>query len=84
MKRKFRNLLPARRFICFSLGLILVFGSTMPVWAQYTTARLSGIVSDPSGAVVAGATITVQDQGRDIRRAQTAHLPDSISFPACR
>jgi hypothetical protein len=36
----------------------------MPVWAQYTTARLSGIISDSSDAVVAGATITVQDVGR--------------------
>ncbi len=63
MKKKFRNLLSARWCARFSLGLILVFGSTLPMWAQYTTARLSGIVTDPTGAVVAEATITVQDEG---------------------
>jgi len=63
MNGKFRNLLPARWCTCVSLGLILLFGSTLSVWAQYTTARLSGIISDPTGAVIAEATITVQDQG---------------------
>jgi hypothetical protein len=33
------------------------------MWAQFTTARLSGTISDPSDAVVAGATVTVQDLG---------------------
>ncbi|MGO8810332.1 MAG: carboxypeptidase regulatory-like domain-containing protein [Candidatus Sulfotelmatobacter sp.] len=82
MKRKFRNLLPARRFICFSLGLILVFGSTMPVWAQYTTARLSGIVSDPSGAVVAGATITVQEVGTGYTQSTNSTSAGQYLFPS--
>ncbi len=55
--------LPPRWFTCFSLPLLLILGSTLVVWAQYTTARLSGLITDPSEAVVAGATITVQDQG---------------------
>jgi hypothetical protein len=63
MNGKFRKLLSARWCTRFSLGLILLFGSTMSVWAQYTTARLSGIISDPTGAVIAEATITVQDEG---------------------
>jgi len=61
MKRKFRNLWPACWPICFFLGLILVSASTMPVWAQFTTARFSGIVTDQSGALVAGATVTILD-----------------------
>ncbi|MGA9497430.1 MAG: carboxypeptidase-like regulatory domain-containing protein, partial [Terriglobales bacterium] len=63
MKRKFRMPLPPRWFTCFSLPLILILGSTLVAWAQYTTARLSGLITDPSEAVVAGATLTVQDQG---------------------
>ena len=82
MKRKFRNLLPAGWFICFSLGLILVFGSTMPGWAQYTTARLSGIVSDPSGAVVAGAAIKVQDVGTGYSQTANSTSAGQYLFPS--
>ncbi len=82
MNRKFRNLLPAHWFICFSFGLMLVFGLTMPVWAQYTTARLSGVVTDPSGAVVAGATITVQDVGTGYTQTTKSTSVGQYLFPS--
>ena len=82
MNRKFRNLLPARWFICFSFGLMLVFGPTMPAWAQYTTARLSGIITDPSGAVVAGAAITVQDVGTGYTQATKSTSVGQYLFPS--
>lgn len=42
------------------LGLIaLVFLLAMPVWAQTNTGIISGRVTDPSGAVVPDAQITV-------------------------
>ncbi len=63
MKRACRYLALAHGPLCFVVGLLLVFGSTVPMWAQFTTARLSGTISDPSDAVVAGATVTVQDLG---------------------
>jgi hypothetical protein len=81
MKRKF-YLVPAQWLICFSLGLILVFGSTMTVWAQYTTARLSGIITDPSGAVVAEATITVQDQGTGYSQSTKSESAGQYLFPS--
>lgn len=82
MNRKFRNLLPAHWFICFSFGLMLVFGPTMPAWAQYTTARLSGIVTDPSGAVVPGATITVQDIGTGYTQTTKSTSVGQYLFPS--
>ena len=82
MNRKFRDLLPARWFICFSFGLMLVFGLTMPVWGQYTTARLSGIVTDPSGAVVTGATITVQDVGTGYTQTTKSTSVGQYLFPS--
>ncbi len=82
MKRKFRNLLPAYWFICFSLGITLIIGSNMPVWAQFTTARLSGIVSDPSGAVVAGATVTVQDLGTSYTQTTKSGPAGQYLFPS--
>jgi len=67
--------------MCLFLGLILVFGSTMPGWAQFTTVRLTGIVSDPSGAVVAGATITIQDPGTGYTQTTRSTSAGQYLFP---
>jgi hypothetical protein len=82
MKRKSRNLLPTPWFISFASAVILIFGLTAPVCAQYTTARLSGIVSDPSGAVVAGATITVQDMGTGYTQTTVSTASGQYLFPS--
>jgi len=82
MNKQFRNLLSTRCCTRFSLALILVFASTLPVWAQYTTARLSGIVTDPSEAVVAGATITVQDQGTGYTQTTKTESAGQYLFPS--
>ena len=82
MKRKSRNLLPTPWFISFASAVILIFGLTAPVCAQYTTARLSGIVSDPSGAVVAGATITVQDIGTGYTQTTVSTASGQYLFPS--
>jgi Carboxypeptidase regulatory-like domain/TonB dependent receptor/TonB-dependent Receptor Plug Domain len=82
MKRKFQSTLPSRWFICFSLGLVLAFGSTMPLWGQFTTARLSGIISDPSGAVVAGAAVAVQDLGTGFTKSTKTESTGEYLFPS--
>jgi len=51
-------------------------------WAQYTTARLSGIVSDPSGAVVAGAAITVHDVGTGYTQTANSTSAGQYLFPS--
>jgi hypothetical protein len=43
--------------------LLLSLGISIPLLAQTDTARLTGTVTDPNGAVVAGATITVTNLG---------------------
>ena len=86
MKKDSRNLLSAHWFhMLLSCGLILVFGSTMPVWRP---------VHDGASSVGSSVIRRVQwwrEQplrfkmwGRDIARPPRAHLSDSISFPACR
>jgi outer membrane receptor protein involved in Fe transport len=80
MKRKSRNLPPW--FISFSVAVILVCGFAAPVLAQYTTARLSGIVSDASGAVVAGATVTVQDVGTGYSQTTSSTDAGQYLFPS--
>ncbi len=82
MKREFSYRTPTQALICFSLGLILVFGSPTTVWAQYTTARLSGAVSDPSGAMVAGATVAVEDLGTGYNQTTNTTSTGQYLFPS--
>jgi outer membrane receptor protein involved in Fe transport len=82
MNKSFRNLLPAHRCTRVFLALILLLGSAMSMWAQYTTARLSGIVTDPTGAVVAQATITVQDQGTGYTQTTKTESTGQYLFPS--
>jgi outer membrane receptor protein involved in Fe transport len=81
MKKACRNLMLAYSPMCF-LGLLLVFGLTMPVWAQFTTARFSGVVSDPSGAVVAGATVTIHDLGTGYTQTTKTGTAGQYLFPS--
>ena len=64
--------------------LILIFSFAGSALAQFTTARLSGTVSDPSGAVVRAQQSPRRILGPDIPAPQLAHPPASICFPACR
>ena len=62
--------MPARFHTRTILGasFLLVFLSAVPVlWAQKDAGAITGVVRDPSGAVVAGAKITVTDVDRDTR-----------------
>ncbi len=47
------------------LGVLLPLASL--TWGQTSTASVSGIVNDPTGAVVAGASITVTDLARNTK-----------------
>ena len=55
-----------RLVICLSLFLAI---SASPMWAQSTsTGTLFGIVTDPTGAAVTGATVTITDNATGIPR----------------
>ena len=82
MKRAYRHPLLAHWLFYIPLGLVLIFASTIPVRAQFTTARLGGTVSDLSGAVVAGATITVQDLGTGYSQTTNSSPAGQYLFPS--
>ncbi|MGA2856487.1 MAG: carboxypeptidase regulatory-like domain-containing protein, partial [Candidatus Sulfotelmatobacter sp.] len=63
------------------LGLFIVCGLTMPLLAQFTTARLGGTVLDPSGLALAGATVTVQDELTTYKQDTTTNSSGEYLFP---
>ena len=65
-----------RRVLCaVALGLLLA----VPVHAQVTTADLVGRVTDTSGGVLPGATVTLTNEGtRDVRVATTGDGGDYV------
>ena len=51
------------------LLLVVCVGNFLPAWAQSTsTGTVAGSVSDPTGAVVAGAAVTLTDIATNIAR----------------
>ena len=50
---------------------VFFFGFASLIWAQAETGQITGVVSDPSGAVVAGAAITVKSLSTGAERSDT-------------
>jgi hypothetical protein len=67
-----------KRFFCVWLSLLVVTGSSVSLFGQSDTARLIGTITDASGAVVAGATVTVTNTGT--ARAVTAQTSGSGEY----
>src|ERR1700722_7027653 len=44
--------------------VLLLLGASPTLWAQQAAGSITGTVVDPSGAVIAGATVTVRDVSR--------------------
>jgi hypothetical protein len=80
MKTQDRSLL-LRCFIC-SLAMFVCFGLAPSALAQYTTARLSGVITDSSGAVVVGATITIRDVGTGYTQTTSSTPAGQYAFPS--
>ena len=63
------------------LGLLLL-PYTARLWPQTSTGGVSGTVSDPAGAVVAGAKLTITNLDRNENRETTANDSGAYSFTA--
>jgi hypothetical protein len=63
------------------LLLVVCVGSTLPSWAQSTsTGTVVGVVTDPSGAVVAGVTVTLTDATTKTPRATTSNSSGRYTY----
>src|SRR6202521_6207237 len=58
----------AMQTLCLGLGVFLV---CVPVFSQGNQGRITGTITDQSGGVVAGATVTVKDVQRGVSRTLT-------------
>ncbi len=64
-----------------SLLVIAVF-TAMAAMAQSNTGSITGVVTDPNGAVVASATITIINQGTNERRTVTTEADGRYDVPS--
>jgi type 1 fimbria pilin len=69
-----------RRNSTILIGGLLVVLAAASARAQVTTATFYGIVTDPTGAVVAGAEVTLAHEGTQTARAQTTDSAGEFVF----
>ena len=61
--------------------LTTCIGSVAPVWAQITTATVSGVVKDLSSGVIPGATVTLTSVTRGTSQETTTSAEGDFVFP---
>jgi hypothetical protein len=60
--------------------LMIPFVATPRVWGQFGASTIRGTVTDPTGAVVSGATVTITNLQTNLSRSQTTKSNGSYSF----
>ncbi len=68
------------RWSIFLLALLVV--TAAPGLAQTSTSRISGTVTDPSGAIVPGATVTAINEATGVALTQVSSEGGLFSFPS--
>jgi len=81
MKENARFTLMIRRMACCATLLLLV---VCPVFAQSDTGRIEGTITDPGGAVVAGATVTAINAATNTHADATTNEEGFYSLPSLR
>src|SRR5436309_2115834 len=64
------------------LALLIMVAGHGRVFAQFTTASLAGTVTDPSGALVVGATVTAENTQTGLIRRTASDTDGVYRFPA--
>jgi hypothetical protein len=62
--------------------LAVVLGVFSGVWAQAPTGQITGTVTDPSGAVIPGATVTLINIATNVSRETTSNEDGIFNLPA--
>src|SRR5271165_2400235 len=64
-----------------SAALVALF--SVGAWSQTQLATVSGTITDPSGAVVPGVSVTIVSQGTGLKRSVSLTRPANTVLPAC-
>src|ERR1700722_2797813 len=64
----------------YTLAAILAAVFSISTWAQTQLATVSGIITDPSGAVVPGVSITISSQGTGLKRSALTDTAGGYRF----
>src|SRR5262245_45046415 len=62
--------------------VVMIAGAIPALFAQATTGTISGTVTDQTGAIIAGATITVRNVDTNVVRSGMTGETGRYSFPA--
>ena len=73
--------MPVKLFQRVLFGLLIVSVSSLVAYGQQTTGEITGTVTDSSGAVVPGATVTATDTGTQQVRATTSNNTGNYVLP---
>jgi len=65
-------------------GFVVLVAACLPITAQVTTASFSGTVTDPSGAVIAGAQVMLMNQGTGTNDSKPTASDGSFHFDFVR
>jgi Carboxypeptidase regulatory-like domain/TonB dependent receptor len=68
----------AVQLLCTTIGVFLI---CLPVWSQGNAGRILGTLTDQSGGVIAGATVTVTDTQRGTTRTLNTNQSGEYSSP---
>ena len=64
------------------LSVLCALAMTLALHAQTSTSLISGVVRDPSGAVIAGATVTLSNEATGITLKQSSTEAGVYAFPS--
>ena len=71
-----------RAFLRIPLALVLVIGTTAPLFPQASTGTIVGTVTDQTGAVVPGAAVTITNKDTALSRTAAANAEGLYSAPS--
>ena len=69
------------RVFVFLVAAVFVLGCSGVAWSQTVQGVITGTVTDPSGAVVPNATVTITNAGTNISQSTTTGADGSYRFP---
>jgi outer membrane receptor protein involved in Fe transport len=70
-----------RVFAVFIAAVLSIFMLNSAIWSQTVQGVITGIITDPSGAFVPGATVAITNQGTGAFQSTTTRSDGSYHFP---